>query len=162
DTGHVVASHLDLAGVQTRADLNLQRLDGVSDGARAANGPSRPVEGGDKAIAGGVHFTAAEPLKLAAHNPVVAVEKFTPSAVPQCGRSFGGGDDVGVQHRGQDPVSVVRVADAGQEVLDLTDRCLGITYEHQVVLTGKLDEFRLRDVLGEIFGVRLDAAQVAV
>src|SRR5438093_13771958 len=44
----------DLAGMQAGADLQTDLLDRIADGASAANGPCRPVEGREEAVASGI------------------------------------------------------------------------------------------------------------
>ena len=49
---------------------------------------SRPVEGGEKPVAGGLDFVTAEPGQFRSHDGVVISEKLEPAAVPVFGHSF--------------------------------------------------------------------------
>ena len=62
------------------------------------------VEGGQHAVAGRVHQSAAEALDLAREQRIMRAEQFLPAAVAYPGRVLRGADDVGVQDRGQHAV----------------------------------------------------------
>src|SRR6185369_4761239 len=71
DATHVVAHELALPGVKACPDLDPERADGVADGAGAADGPRRAVEGGEEAVAGRLDLAAAEACELPAHERVM-------------------------------------------------------------------------------------------
>jgi hypothetical protein len=91
----------DLAGMQARADLQIDLLDCIADGASATNGPCRPVEGREEAIASGVDLGSGVTFQELANPGVVAVEKLPPALVADGLELLGGTDDVGER-----PVSV--------------------------------------------------------
>jgi hypothetical protein len=52
DALHIAASHFDLASMQSAADLNFERADGLDNRASAANGARWTVEGGGAMLRG--------------------------------------------------------------------------------------------------------------
>ena len=72
-----------LTGVQAGPDLDAEAGYRIADGACATDGPGRPVEGGEEAVAGGVDLHAAEPLKEPPHLRVMILQQVTPPAVTQ-------------------------------------------------------------------------------
>src|SRR5262249_34969786 len=72
DASHVFAHQLALTRVQPGPDLDPERADAVADGARAADGSRRSVEGRKEAIADRLHLAPAEPHEFAADEGVVA------------------------------------------------------------------------------------------
>ncbi len=87
--------------------------------------PRRAVEAGEEAVAGGVDLAAGKPNQLSAHQRVVLLEEFAPSAVPEFGQLRGGAHDVGEQDGGEnaiglDDVPLAPVRDATQEPLDFS------------------------------------------
>jgi hypothetical protein len=90
----VIATNLDLAGMQPSSYLHTERPDGISDGAGAVNGSAGAVEGRYKAIPDGIDFPAPEPLDLASHHLVVAVEQTPPRLVTKDGGLLGRANDV--------------------------------------------------------------------
>ena len=101
-TGDVVASKFDLTGVNPGSYVNVQRLQGISDGQGAFDGATGAVEGGQEAIAGVVNLPAPESLELLSDRSVVAFEQVPPTSVPELRCPVGGAHDVGEQHGGQD------------------------------------------------------------
>lgn len=61
---------IDLTGVQP-----------VDDGMGAGDRPGGAVDGGEEAVAGGLHFASSISLELLAHDPVVHVEGLSPPTV---------------------------------------------------------------------------------
>ena len=66
---------LDLAGVDTRAQLQPELLRVLLDGSRAADRARGPVESREKAVARGVHLDARVSHERSARKRVVAVEE---------------------------------------------------------------------------------------
>jgi hypothetical protein len=59
-TAQFVIKILALAGMQASPNLYPERLNTLSDGERAANGPRRTIEGGKKTIAGSIDLSPPE------------------------------------------------------------------------------------------------------
>src|SRR5207244_6376186 len=83
DAGDVVASLLDLPGVETGAALETDLAGGVADRTRRPNRARRAVERGEHAIARALHGPTGEPIQLPAHDNVVPVEQLAPLAVAE-------------------------------------------------------------------------------
>jgi hypothetical protein len=83
DAGRLAVHELAFAGVQADPHLEPELGQRVDDGATAADGPGRTVEGGEEAVAGRVHLVPAKAhqLQLAAHELVVALEGLPPRPV---------------------------------------------------------------------------------
>src|SRR2546430_5431694 len=81
DAGGLGPLAFDLAGMQAGADLQTDLLDRIADSARAANGPCRPVEGREEAVASGVDLGSGITFQELANPGVVAVEKLAPAVV---------------------------------------------------------------------------------
>src|SRR5439155_4859158 len=77
------AQDLDLAGVDARADVQLQALELGHDRERAANGAAGAVEGREEAVARVIHFLAAEAVELSADDLVVLAEEGSPAQVSE-------------------------------------------------------------------------------
>src|SRR5207302_1917977 len=92
----VLADQLALARVHPHAYVDAELAGRLSDRQRAAQRPrGRAVEGGEKAVAEGLHLTAAKAGELLAHLLVVPREQIAPAAVADDGGARGGIDDVG-------------------------------------------------------------------
>ena len=86
------------------ADVDVELFGCGVDGEGAADGAGGSVEGGEEVVAAGVDLAAAEAGQLVAYNGAEAVEEFAPGPVAELGGTLGRADDVGEQHRGEDPV----------------------------------------------------------
>src|SRR6266508_1166828 len=153
DPGEVVATQLALAGVDAGADFQADVAGILGDGAGAFDGPSGPVEGGEEAVAGGVHLLAAKASELTADHVVVGVEQLLPAPVAESGRLFGRPDDVGEQHGLQHAVDVDLgfVAATGQELLDDVERVLlAARSAIEMPFAGELHESSVGNVVGQV------------
>ncbi len=74
DPTDVLAAHLALAGVQTGAHLDTQRLHRVADRHRAADRSLQPVEHRKEAVARRVHLTAPKTPELRPEDGVVRIK----------------------------------------------------------------------------------------
>ena len=110
----------DLAGMQAGADLQTDLLDRISDGSSAANGPCRPVEGREEAVASGIDLGSGVTFQELANQGVVAVEKLPPAVVADGLELLGGTDDVGEQHGDKQAVRCGGKPYPGDEGLDRT------------------------------------------
>src|SRR5262249_47071183 len=147
----VLAPKFDLPGVEAGADLDAQRLHAGGNGLRAPDGASRAVEGCQDAVAGVLHEPSTVPLQFSTDDGVVLVEEVLPPPVPDLGRAYGGGDDVGEQDGGEDAVDLRNWPYAGQELLDLPKHRLD--HAEGVVIAGHLHVLRAGDVVGEVAAV---------
>src|SRR5207245_4718090 len=100
-----------------------------SDGATAADGTCRPVEGGEEAVPRGVHLLAAEAHELATYELVMALQQLAPTAVAECGRLLARADDVAKEDGGEHTVGLgrlVRLPGSPEKPLHLRQNRLGI------------------------------------
>jgi hypothetical protein len=95
ETSHLIGAALDLAGVETGANLQAETAHAVADGAGARHRAGRAVETGKDPVPRGVHFASPKALDLAAHEPVVLLEKIVPLPVAEI-RADGDGTIVGM------------------------------------------------------------------
>ena len=84
---------------------------------------------------------------------MVLFERFAPTLIAEIERALGRADDVGEQDCREHPVTLVRVPDARDELLDLVDDRVHVSHPWVVGVAGQLDVLRARDVLGEIAAV---------
>src|SRR5579863_8940995 len=70
DSAHVVADQLALAGMQSGAHLEAQRLHPLADCACTSDRARRTIERGQQPVASGVDFAPAERAQLLAHRRV--------------------------------------------------------------------------------------------
>src|SRR6266478_6681471 len=82
DARHVLAPELYLAGMESGADLDAERLHAGRDRLGATDGARRAVEGGQDAVAGVLHQPPTIPLQLSTDEGVVLVEEIFPPPVP--------------------------------------------------------------------------------
>jgi len=104
DAPRLAVDQLALAAVQPRADLQVEVADGLSDREGTADRPCRAVEGGEEAVASGVHFLTAETTELRADGLVMLLQYSAPGAVAQLDRPRGGADDVREENGREDSV----------------------------------------------------------
>ena len=86
--------------MHSSAQLETDPTHALGDRLRAANRPSRPVEGGEEAVAGRVLLLAPEPGQLAPNQGVMLTEQLAPRAVADLGGALGRADDVGEKQGG--------------------------------------------------------------
>ena len=140
DPTHVIAHDLALASVEASADFKSQRTHPLRHRARAADGPRRTVEGGEKAVAGRVDLTSTKSSEFAANHGVVTIEKIAPTAVAERGRFFRRADDVREEHRCENAVRLRASTHPGQELLDLSQDRVHVTEPWKVIFPGQFDE----------------------
>jgi hypothetical protein len=90
DPAHMVSGELDLSRVQPAADMKTERLHAHGDRMGASDCACWAVEGREKAIARGVHLSAAAAFQLSADNRVVTLQEVAPCAVAELGGARGG------------------------------------------------------------------------
>src|SRR5439155_14615863 len=104
DAARFAVNELALAAVQPSAYVQVEGADGLLDREGAVDSPCRAVEGGEEAVADGVHFLAAVAPQLRADGLVMLLQQLAPGAVAQLGRPRGGTNDVREENRREDPV----------------------------------------------------------
>ena len=114
DPGEVVAANLALAGVQSGPHFQAEAARLHPDRLGTADRAGRPIEGGEKPVARGLHLAAERALDLAAHDNVVRVEQHAPAAIADLRRPLRRVDNVGEQHRLQHTFRRLRAALAGE------------------------------------------------
>ena len=112
------------------------------------------VEGGEKPVARRVHLAAASPCQLTADDRVVPLEQLAPGTVARFGHSRRRVDDVGEEHRDEDPVRLLieRVGLPGllQERLDRVDHERYVCQSGDVPRDRDLGVSGTRDAIGEV------------
>ena len=86
------------------ADLQAERADAVANALGAGDGPSRAVEQGQRAIAGGVHQLALIAVQLASHQLKEVVEQVAEPAIADLRRQLRRPDYINEQHGAKEPV----------------------------------------------------------
>jgi hypothetical protein len=133
--------------MQASANLEADIPYGVPHGAGAPDGPGRPVEGGEEAVAGCVDLGAAEPVQQPADPRVMLIEQVPPAPVAELAGCLGRPDEVGEQHRGQAPVEIRCSLHASQELLDHIQQGFSVTDICPIVAARKLGTPGIRDQL---------------
>src|SRR5205085_7386766 len=124
DAAQLPAVELALTGVHARADGQAEVAERPPDRVRAGDRTGWAVEAREDAVARGVDLPASEPGDLRPDGGVVARDQLAPRAVAELRRALGRADDVGEEHRREDPLRLREPADAGHEPLRLADRLL--------------------------------------
>jgi hypothetical protein len=122
----LLSPHFHFAGVHANPGREPDTSQVVTESAGAADRATRPVEGGQEAIAGGVDLASTEPCQVPAHDRVVLVEERAPAGVTECGGSRGGIHDVGEENGGELSVRIWRGSSSGEELLDLAHDLIGV------------------------------------
>ena len=101
--------------MQTRANIEAQRAERVTDRTRAADCSSRPVEGREHPVTVEPDFPTVESVKLGADKSVVGRDQLPPPAVAHPRELRGGADQIGEQHSGKHPIGFRRGEVASEE-----------------------------------------------
>ena len=104
DSANLTRGALDLAGVDSRTDLEPEGTHGVTDGERRAYGARRAVEQREEAVTRGVDLVARESAELESYGSVMLCEQVCPRASPSSPHHLRRAHDVGEQERGEDAV----------------------------------------------------------
>ena len=86
DPGDVIATSFHFTGVHTDAHFHAELARAVTDGEPTLNRPGRTVEGGQKAITGGLDVAASEAMNLTPSHTVVVIEQLAPATVAGASR----------------------------------------------------------------------------
>lgn len=147
--GDIIASDLDLPGVDAGPDFEVECHQGVSDGDSALYCVPRAIEGGHEAITDGLHLPAPETFNLLAYALVVTVEQVSPTFVSQLCGAVSGAHNVCEHHGGKNPLRTQPAPDASDELLDLLEHRSAVAHPVEDVSSGHLGVLRV-DVLGEV------------
>jgi len=93
---------------------------------------------------------ALEASNFGAGDLIVALEQFTPALISELGGAFGGIDDVGEKHCGQDAIDRARVPVTGEELLDLTGDRFDVPHPRPVVDAVEFDQPCPGDLRGQL------------
>src|SRR3954463_12818618 len=94
DAADVLAHQLDLAGVESAADLESQRTDTVADRDRATDRSRGAVEGREESVAGRVDLPAAMALEPSSDERAICVQQVAPPGITDLGSLTRRLDDV--------------------------------------------------------------------
>src|SRR5438874_9350854 len=104
--------------MQACGDLETESFELGPQAERAADGAPGRVEHGESAVASGLHHPSTLLLDLASDRVVVAIEQLSPGPIAELRSAVGGANDVGEQHRCEDPVRRMARTNAGEKLLD--------------------------------------------
>ena len=107
DSADIVAAELTLARVEAASDAYAQFRYGLSQRGGRLNCAAGTIENGHGSVAGVPDDATAEVGDLSTGDVVVAIEQFQPVSVAEFCGTLGRVDDVGEQHRCQNPVGAV-------------------------------------------------------
>ena len=100
----VVPLHFDLARMDAASNLQVQLPQGRDDRVRATDGTSRAIERSEETVAEGLDLMPAIARKFDADDLIVLFQYRLPAPISDLGCPLRGIDDVGEQHRREDPV----------------------------------------------------------
>jgi hypothetical protein len=146
----VIASQLDLTGVQASPDLKADARDCIADRSCSPHRAGRPIERGEESVAGGLDLAPAAACQGGPHEPIVLVQQCAPLPVAERGRTNRRVHDIGEQDGRKHPVRLGERPDPGRELLDLADDRLLVAGPDEVVDARQLNELRAWNVLGEV------------
>ena len=153
DPADVVAADLALAGVQSGAHLDAERLHRVADRHRAADRPLRAVEHREEAVTRRAHLAAPKTRQLCPHHGVVCIEQRMPVTVAHLRRPPRRVHDVGEQHRGENPIIGHLCLMTGEELGDLLERGSPRFDEVVQVAARQLNVFRTRYGISDVLAL---------
>ena len=78
---NILPDHFALAGVETGADFDAERLCILRNSAGTADAPRRTVEGGKNTVAGRLDLMSAKACQVAPDRGVMIVEQIAPAVV---------------------------------------------------------------------------------
>src|SRR4029077_11118718 len=140
-----------LAGMDARSDVEPKCAHALSDGHPAANGAPRRVERREESIAGRVYLDPAMAADLGPDQRVMALDELTTTTIAELSSPCRAAHDVCKKDGREEPVSLARRADTGEELLDRINDLVGLgRREPNVVATSYLDEARTGDVPGHV------------
>ena len=121
----------------------------LDSGERAAHRPGWTVERADEPVSRALHDGPAKAVDLASQPIEEAFEKENPAPVAHRRDPFGGTDDVDEDDGGEHPVRITTCPVSRHEVLDLTQKILGVD-EEQLVGALELDILGAGDVRRQV------------
>lgn len=125
DSTDGVPTQLHLSDMDSSADFETERPHLGADRLGAPHPARRAVKDREQPVPGAVDQPTAEPVEDLAREPVVTVEQLSPLPVADLGQLRGRVDEVGEEHRREDPlVSGRRLLIRGEEPHDLVGNSL--------------------------------------
>ena len=141
DPGQIIVTDLTLAAVEPAPDVDPDTTSLFGDGSRGAHGTARPVEGCQKPVAEGFDLAAAKTLNFLSGQPIVTIQKVSPSVVPKGRGALRRADDVSEEHGSQNAIDLMFAPRAGEKLLDEIHGLVFVAgASAQVEVTGELDE----------------------
>lgn len=122
DARHVGPASVDLAGVKADPQIDAERPGAADECLAAPPGARRPVERGERTVAGRLHDRAAGRAYLGLDETVLPVEQITPGPVAKARDQRRRADHVGEHNGGQYTIELRLGRSAGQEHLDAIER----------------------------------------
>ena len=152
-SGQIVSPPFNLSRVNAHSYGEPDAAGSLFDNGGALKGAPWPIEICQGPISGRLDQAAAVPNQLAIHHLVVMIEDLPPASIALGNGVDGRADDVCEQHCRQDSVRRWASAHTGDELFDFIEQSVGVTREHQMILTSQLDKSRARDVVDEVAAV---------
>src|SRR5262249_13336446 len=118
---------------------------GLGDRLAAADRAGRAVEGGEAAVAEGLHLAPAESVHLPEDGIVMVGQQLAPARVAELARHLSRSHDVRAHHRRPHAIALGDSARAGKELLDLADHGFRVAGPGNVVVPLQLDVAGSRD-----------------
>ena len=129
DSSEILTHQFAFAGVKSGTELETQRAHVLSDRKCTSYRARGSIEGSEESIAGRIDFATSELGELGADHALKAFEQSAPLSVTKLCCSIGRSDDINEQYRGEKPVWVRAMANAGHELLDLVENRVLVSYE---------------------------------
>jgi hypothetical protein len=128
DPTDISASHLDLAGVQPRAQRETDLLRSGAEGERASHRTARSVEGCENAVACAFHEIPAMLLDGLLRQTIVTIEQFVPALISDLHCHTSRVDDIGKENGRQNPIRLgsSAIAMSGDKFLDIAHQPLAM------------------------------------
>src|SRR6266542_1977821 len=136
DAADLALAQLDLAGVQSGADVDALTPQLVANAEGAADAPGWSVECRENSVARGAVELAAVLLELRAHQRVMGIEHGAPASVAELHRPVGRSDHVREEHRREHAVRIARGARPCYELFYRVEQRPRITEVDEAVGTG--------------------------
>ena len=89
DPSDVLTHDLELARMETNANVHPQRSHLVDDRMAAPNSTDRAIEGRDEPVADRLHFSAAEADEFSSDRLLQRLEQVTPAVISELGGASG-------------------------------------------------------------------------
>jgi hypothetical protein len=149
DTGDVVASNIDIADVDTYADVHVVLGQSFSDQLCGFNRTGRRRDKRQHAVARELNDTATLVKDASPNGLIVDVEKILPLLIAGFDRSLGGGDEVCEQDRCNETLRSEGRWGARNELGDIGHQRVNVTSNRIEIRSGNLNEPCARNLGGD-------------